>query len=76
MMPMFGWNPLGFHILDALSKSRTFNVECYRNNILRALFPLRPNVDGGNSLLIETMHSGTESKPAELSEMKMGCGSP
>jgi hypothetical protein len=45
MMLTIGCNPLGFHMLDALSKSRPFNAECYRNNILGALFLLRPHVD-------------------------------
>jgi hypothetical protein len=34
-----------------VSKSRTLNAECYRNNILRALFQLRPHVDGGQFII-------------------------
>jgi hypothetical protein len=40
------WNPLGFHLLDALSKGNTFDVEYYRVNILAELLPLRPQIDG------------------------------
>jgi hypothetical protein len=76
MMLGIGSNPLEFHVFNALSERRPLNAECYRNNILRALFPLHSHVDAGNLLFIETMHSGTEFKLAELCEMKMGCGSP
>jgi hypothetical protein len=51
MMLTIRWNPLQFHVLNALSKSRPFNAECYRNNILRALFPLRPHADGGKFII-------------------------
>jgi hypothetical protein len=46
MMLTIAWNPLGFHVLDSLPKSRMFNTEYYRDNILTTLLPLRPQVDG------------------------------
>jgi hypothetical protein len=59
MMLTIESNPLQFHVLNTLSKRRPLNAKCYRNNILRALFPLRLHADGENVLLIGTMHSGT-----------------
>jgi transposase len=46
MMATIVWNPLEFHLLDALPKDNTFNAEYYRVNILTELLPLRPQVDG------------------------------
>jgi transposase len=46
MMVTFAWNPVGFHLLDALPKGNTFNAKYYRVNILTELLPLRPQVDG------------------------------
>jgi hypothetical protein len=46
MMVTIAWNPLGFHLLDALPKGNTFNAEYYRINILTELLPLPPQVDG------------------------------
>jgi hypothetical protein len=40
------WNPLIFHLLDALPKGTTFNAGYYRVNIFTELLPLRPQVDG------------------------------
>jgi hypothetical protein len=36
-MITIAWNPLGFPLIVTLPKSRTFNTECYRDNILAAL---------------------------------------
>jgi histone-lysine N-methyltransferase SETMAR len=46
MMVTIAWNPLGFHLLDALPKGNTCNAEYYRVNILAELLPLRLQVDG------------------------------
>jgi histone-lysine N-methyltransferase SETMAR len=46
MMVTIAWNPLGFHLLDALPKGNTFNAKYYRVNLLTKLLPLRPQVDG------------------------------
>jgi hypothetical protein len=40
------WNPLGFPLIVALPKWRTFNAEYYRDNILAALTQLQPEDDG------------------------------
>jgi hypothetical protein len=45
IMVTIAWNPLGFHLLDALPKRNTFDAEYYRVNILTKLLPLRPQVD-------------------------------
>jgi hypothetical protein len=37
MMVTIAWNPLGFHLLDALPKSNTFNAEYYNVNLLTEL---------------------------------------
>jgi hypothetical protein len=34
MMVAIAWNPLGFHLLDALPKGDIFDAEYYRVNIL------------------------------------------
>jgi hypothetical protein len=46
MMVIIAWNPLGFHLFDALPKGNTFNAEYYRVNILTELLLFRPQVDG------------------------------
>jgi hypothetical protein len=40
------WNPLGFPLIVALSKRRTFNAEYSPGNILAALTQLQPEDDG------------------------------
>jgi hypothetical protein len=40
------WNPLGFPLIVALPKGRTFNAEYYRDDILAALAQLQPEDDG------------------------------
>jgi transposase len=39
------WNPLGFPLIVALPKGRTFNTECYRDNILATLTQFLPEDD-------------------------------
>jgi hypothetical protein len=46
MMVNIAWNPLRFHLLDALPKGNTFNAEYYRVNIRTELLRLRWQVDG------------------------------
>jgi histone-lysine N-methyltransferase SETMAR len=46
IMVAIAWNPLGFPLIVALPKGRTFNAEYYRNNILAALTQLQPEDDG------------------------------
>jgi hypothetical protein len=45
MMVTIAWNPLRFHLLDALRKGNTFNAEYSLVNILTELLPLRSHVD-------------------------------
>jgi hypothetical protein len=45
MMVTIAWNPLGFHLLDALPKGNTFNAEYYPAIILTDLLPLHPQAD-------------------------------
>jgi hypothetical protein len=40
------WNPLGFHLIVALPKGRSFNAEYYRDNVLAALTQFQPEDDG------------------------------
>jgi hypothetical protein len=45
-MVAIAWNPLGFPLIVALPKGRTFNAEYYRDNILGELTQLQPEDDG------------------------------
>jgi hypothetical protein len=40
------WNPLGFSLIVALPKGRTFNAEYHHDNIFAALTQLQPEDDG------------------------------
>jgi hypothetical protein len=51
MMVTIAWNPLRFHLLDALPKGNTFNAEYCRVNILIELLPLCPQVDGSRLII-------------------------
>jgi hypothetical protein len=46
IMVTIAWNPLGFPLIVALPKGRTFNPEYYRDNILAARTQLQPEDDG------------------------------
>jgi hypothetical protein len=43
-MVAIAWNPLGFPLIMARPKGRTFNVAYYRENILAALTQLQPMI--------------------------------
>jgi histone-lysine N-methyltransferase SETMAR len=45
-MVTIAWNPLGFPLIVALPKGRTFNAESYRDDILAALTQVQPEDDG------------------------------
>jgi histone-lysine N-methyltransferase SETMAR len=45
MMETIAWNPVGFHLLDALPKGNALNVKHDRVNILTEFLPLRLQVD-------------------------------
>jgi histone-lysine N-methyltransferase SETMAR len=51
-MIIIAWNPLGFPLIAALPKGRTFNAEYYRDNILVALTQLQPE-DDGRKLIVD-----------------------
>jgi hypothetical protein len=40
------WNPIGFHVLKALTKGRKFNAQYYTNDILVAISDLRWQAGG------------------------------
>jgi hypothetical protein len=42
------WNPIGFHVLKALSKGRKFNTQYYTNDILVAISDWRRQTGGTN----------------------------
>jgi hypothetical protein len=46
IMVTIAWNPLGFPLIVARTKGRTFNAEYYRDNILAALTQFQPENDG------------------------------
>jgi transposase len=51
IMVTIAWNALGFHLVEALPKGRSFNAEYYRDNILTELIRLRPQA-GERNLVI------------------------
>jgi hypothetical protein len=57
LMVTIDWNPLRFHVLDALPKGNTFNAEYSPVKILTELLLLRPQVDG-RRLVIHTDNAG------------------
>jgi hypothetical protein len=59
MMVTIGWNPLGFHLVEGLPRSRGFNAEYYRDNILTELIRFRPRLVRDTSLFMQTMHACT-----------------
>jgi hypothetical protein len=70
MMVTITWNPLEFHLLDALPKGNTFNAEYYRVNILREFLPLGPHIDGGPSLFMLTTQNRTLPKIPNVLQRK------
>jgi hypothetical protein len=50
-MASIAWNPLGFHVLEALPKGRTFDADCYRDNSLTELVPRRPEGNGRKHII-------------------------
>jgi hypothetical protein len=46
IMATIAWNPLGFPLIVAVPKGRTFNAEYYHDNILAALTRLQSEDDG------------------------------
>jgi hypothetical protein len=59
IMVIIAWNPLGLPLIVTFLKGRTFNAECYRNNILAVLTQLWPEDDGRNLVVMMTMQGLT-----------------
>jgi hypothetical protein len=76
MMMTIAWNPLGLHLLNALPKGNTFNVEHYRVDILTELFRCPRRLMGGDSLFMLTPQDLTPPENAELFAKKIGSASP
>jgi hypothetical protein len=74
-MLTIAWNPLGFPLIAALPKERTFNAEYYRDNILAALTQLRPGDDGRKFVVHADNARLTVLKNVELFAKKTDCGS-
>jgi hypothetical protein len=53
MILTIAWNPLEFHVVDALPKRKTFNVTHYVEHILVLILALRPK-SGWRHLVIHT----------------------
>jgi hypothetical protein len=51
IMVRISWNPLRFHMLDALPKDRTFDAEHYHDNTLRPLVSLYSEA-GENTIVV------------------------
>jgi hypothetical protein len=66
MMVTIAWNPVGFHLLEVLPKSNTFNAEYYSVNILTELLHLRQQVDGRRFAIYADNASPTPSENAKL----------
>jgi hypothetical protein len=53
IMVTMAWNPLEFHMLDALPTGGTFDAEHDRDNIVTALVPLPPAPGAENLLFMQ-----------------------
>jgi hypothetical protein len=72
MIVTIAWNPLGFHLLDALPKGNTCNVSIFSQNFFRSAHRLM----GGDSLFMLTTQDPTPPENAELFAKKIGPVSP
>jgi hypothetical protein len=76
MVVTIAWNPLGFHLLDALLKGDTSNTEYYRINIFTELLPFRPQADGRRLVIhVDNARPDTAYKCRPFAK-KIGCASP
>jgi histone-lysine N-methyltransferase SETMAR len=63
------WNPLGFPLIMALPKGRTFNSEYYCDNILIVLTQFRPEDDGRKLVVhVDNARAHTAQKCRTFSE--------
>jgi hypothetical protein len=74
IMVTIAWNPLGFPLIVALPKGRTFNTEYYRDNILASLTQFQPE-DDGRKLVVhaDNARADTAQKRRTFAK-KMDCG--
>jgi hypothetical protein len=61
------WNPLGFHVLAALPKGRTFDAKYCHDNGLTALVSIHPKV-GGRKLVIHA-----DNATAHTAQKRIAC---
>jgi hypothetical protein len=76
MMVTIAWNPLVFHLLDALPKGNTFNAEYSPVNILTELLPLRPHVDGRRLVIHADNARPHTARKGQAFAKKIGSASP
>jgi hypothetical protein len=57
-MLTIAWNPLGYPLIVALPKGRTFNAEYHRDNILATLTQFQPE-DDGRKLVVQADNART-----------------
>jgi hypothetical protein len=76
MTVTIAWNPLGFHLLDAVPKGDTYHAEYCRVDILIELLPLARRLMGGDSLFMLTTQDPTPPENAKPSAKKIGSASP
>jgi hypothetical protein len=74
-MVTIAWNPLGFPLIVALPKTRTFNAEYYRDNILAALTQLQSEDDVRKLVVHADNARAYTAQNVELFAKKMDCGS-
>jgi hypothetical protein len=72
---IIAWNSLGFPLIVALPKGRTFNAEYYHDEILAALTQLQPEDDGRKLVLHADNARAHTAKNVEPFAKKMDCGS-
>jgi hypothetical protein len=75
IMLAIAWNPLGFPLIVALPKARTFNAEYYRDNILAALTQLQLEDDGRKFVVHADNARAHTAQNVELFAKKMDCDS-
>jgi hypothetical protein len=76
IMVTIAWNPLGFHLVEALPKRRRFVAEYYRDNILTELIRLCPEA-GERYVAIHADNAGPHTAhKCRIFAPKMDCAPP
>jgi hypothetical protein len=76
MIGTIGWNPLGFHLLDALPKGNTLNTEYCHVKDFTELLPLRMHVDRERLVIHVDNANPTPSQRAKRFPKKICSASP